>query len=215
VSGRRWYRPLLISVLPPTQRPSANAIAGFPSAAARPRCRYFVAISSSENGSTASGSIHGPSSTTVTSRPPAARVEAVAAPPAPPSRSPAPRCRSRRRSSSPCHPGRQLVLGEHDQRLDEPYVLANGVEPACLPAFHSCVHRAAVVAPESVLEPGPRAEDERLGGDAGPEVIRHRLQRLVDVTLHDGPPFVVELRAHEARDDLPLEPEHERKAYRR
>src|SRR5262249_54518084 len=83
VSGRRWYRPLLISVLPPTQRPSANAIGGFRSGAAGPRCRSFVAISSSENGSPASGSIHGPSSPTVTSRPPAARVEAVAAPPAP------------------------------------------------------------------------------------------------------------------------------------
>src|SRR5438552_5532813 len=82
-AGSRWYRPLLISVLPPTQRPSANAMAGFPSAAASPRCRYLAAISSSENGSSASGSIHGPSSTTVTSRPEAASVAAVAAPPAP------------------------------------------------------------------------------------------------------------------------------------
>ncbi len=48
-----------------------------------PRWRYFSTISSSENGSTASGSIHGPSSTIVTVRPAAVSRAAVVDPPAP------------------------------------------------------------------------------------------------------------------------------------
>ena len=73
----------MISVLPPTQRPSAYAMAGRPSAAHEPPWRYFATISCSENGSNASGSTHGPSSRTITARPARASVDAVTAPPAP------------------------------------------------------------------------------------------------------------------------------------
>ena len=46
-AGRRCHSPLLISVLPPTQRPSAYAIGGVPSVAHVPWWRYFSTISSS------------------------------------------------------------------------------------------------------------------------------------------------------------------------
>ena len=45
--------------------------------------RYWRSICSSENGTTEPCSTHGPSSTTITSRPASARIAAVVAPPAP------------------------------------------------------------------------------------------------------------------------------------
>src|SRR3954462_12186789 len=104
-------------------------MAGRPSAAHEPPWRYFATISCSENGSSASGSTHGPSSRTVTERPARESVAAVTAPPAPEpmiNTSVSIVSTGGFMSSTGRRCGRvrdELVLGEQHQRLQQAHVL--------------------------------------------------------------------------------------------
>src|SRR5690349_11120104 len=123
---------------------------GEPSAAARPACRYLAISSSSENGSIASGSIHGPSSSTVTVRPAAASAA-------------------------------EFFAREEDERRQETRVLADRVDRVALDALEVPAELRFVVPAEALADERPRAEHQRLGRDAHPQVLGHGAQRRVDV----------------------------------
>ena len=199
----------MISVLPPTQRPSAYAIVGRPSAADEPPWRYFATISSSENGSIASGSTHGPSSSDGDGPPGTGE---------------------RRGGDRAAGAGTDdddvgLEIGHHagagassfsaksTSDWIKPHVLPHGVEAGSTSnASTRRSSRRRVETPDELRDPRGSAEHERFGGNAEAQVFRHRTQRAVDIGLHRGTHGRVELRIHERSDDLSLEPEHGRGA---